>query len=224
MIGRSDLPMSYPYQPPYATAGYAPQSQAENTLGLVGFICSLVGLVFCIAAPVGLVLSLMGLRREPKGLAIAGTIIGGLTTLSYLAILAFYGAVIAACIGIGVAAQPELQTRQTLNDARSKLEQFQGEDGTIPGQAEGDGILQGLNDYWKRPLRYEPQGKNFVLRSAGPDGKFDTSDDIVLDSWNSSGDFSPSLPAELPLTPEAEDQPTFSTEPAAAPPSDPTSP
>lgn len=36
-------------------------------------------------------------------------------------------------------------------------------------------------DVWGRPVRYSPHRRGFELRSAGPDGVFDTRDDIVVD-------------------------------------------
>ena len=40
-----------------------------------------------------------------------------------------------------------------------------------------------LIDPWKLPYRIEPAGTtNFVMRSAGPDGKFGNQDDVVFDS------------------------------------------
>lgn len=36
-------------------------------------------------------------------------------------------------------------------------------------------------DAWATELRYEREGTRFFLRSAGPDGEFDNTDDIVMD-------------------------------------------
>jgi hypothetical protein len=61
--------------------------------------------------------------------------------------------------------------------------------------AEGDGLPDrlealrrnpptagGLLDAWGRKIRYEKlSGDSFRLRSAGPDGAFDTADDIIKD-------------------------------------------
>jgi hypothetical protein len=176
--------MSNPYSSPQAPQYY--QSPQENTLGLVGFIASLVGLFFCVAAPIGLILSLMGLRQQPKGFAIAGAIIGGITTLFYLAIVAMYGAVIAACIGIGAAAQPMIQTMGKLGEARQAIENARSPDGSYPGQAEGDALIAGKTDYWQMPLRYEPTADGYVVRSAGPDKQFNTTDDLTMDDFGSS--------------------------------------
>ncbi len=53
-----------------------------NGFGLAGFIISLVSvLTFFLLSPVGLILSIIGLRKAPRGLAIAGVVIGGCFTL-----------------------------------------------------------------------------------------------------------------------------------------------
>ena len=83
----------YPQQPQYAQqqypqypqqSQYAPVKQT-NGLGIAGFVVSLVALVLCwipwvngVLALTGVILSAIALRKKPKGLAIAGLIIGGL--------------------------------------------------------------------------------------------------------------------------------------------------
>jgi hypothetical protein len=224
--------MSNPYpQPPvnpYLASGYGARAPQENTLGLVGFIVSLLSFVVCpLAAPIGLILSLMALRREPKGFAIAGAIVGGLITLTWVAIIALYGAILAACIGIGVAAQPQIQTRATLNDARQRIESFKGPAGDIPGEAEGNGIIQGMEDYWKHPLRYEPQPRGFVIRSAGPDGQFNTPDDLIINDWGSDIEMPKPEESTLPDSVPPDDKPLIplpeqpAEEPAAENPASP---
>lgn len=176
-------PYSSPHSQQFPQPGYQPAPQ-ENTLGLIGFIVSLLGLFVCPAAPVGLIISLMGLRREPKVFAIIGTIIGGLLTLFYVVILAIYGAMLAACIGIGVAAQPAIQTQSSLHSARQQIENSKGPEGVYPGEAEGNGLIAGQTDYWKTPLRYEPSDGGFVIRSAGSDKQFNTSDDMTVNNFD----------------------------------------
>jgi len=214
--------MSNPYlqpQPnPYGAPAYGPPRPQENTLGLIGFIVSLAGFFVCIAAPVGLMLSVMGLRREPKGFAVAGTIIGTLAMLMWLGVVAIYGAVILACIGFGAAVQPDLQTRVALQSARHKIENVRGPGGRIPVEAEGNGLIQGMQDYWKRQLRYEPKEGGFNIRSAGPDGQFNTSDDIVVDDFGSEFG-SPSFDAEpsVPQLPDVEQPGSLFPEPESKP-------
>lgn len=45
------------------------------------------------------------------------------------------------------------------------------------------GILEerSFRDAWNRPLRFEPHPPGYHLRSAGPDGSFDTPDDLISD-------------------------------------------
>jgi hypothetical protein len=66
------------------------RSEASNGMGLAGFIISLVGLMSCgLVSPIGLVLSWIGLSKEPKGLAIAGLVLGLLGSLWIVVALAF---------------------------------------------------------------------------------------------------------------------------------------
>lgn len=76
-------------------AGRPPRRNASsrgNTMGLVGFILSIVSLVFFfgIASPIALVFSLLGLKREPRGIAIAGTVISALGTALFVCLVCFF--------------------------------------------------------------------------------------------------------------------------------------
>lgn len=48
-----------------------------NTLGIVGFVLSII----CVTAVIGLPLSIIALRRRPRGLAIAGVVLGAIFLL-----------------------------------------------------------------------------------------------------------------------------------------------
>lgn len=78
------------------------QRPSENGLGLAGFIVSLVGLVSRgLISPVGLVMSIVALKREPKGFAIAGLVLGILSSVWIVIGLAFgLFAAIPAALGI----------------------------------------------------------------------------------------------------------------------------
>ena len=79
--------------------------QQSNGLGTAGFILSLVGLVTGgILSPIGLIISLIALGKHPKGLAIAGVIIGLIGSCGIIATVMFAGAAILAALGIGIAA------------------------------------------------------------------------------------------------------------------------
>jgi hypothetical protein len=49
--------------------------------------------------------------------------------------------------------------------------------------------MEDIGDIWRRPLRYSRNGREFAVHSAGPDGAFATSDDIVA-----SGQLGQTLP------------------------------
>lgn len=155
----------------------------ENTLGIVGFVVALFGFTCGLGFPIGFVLSLIALKDEPKGFAIAGTIIGGLGTLAFLVIAILYGAVIVACLTAGAAMQPMLQTGTAVLKARATIEKYEQNNGMLPDEATGNGLIAGNKDGWKKQLRYEikPEG-GFRIRSAGRDGQFNTGDDITSDN------------------------------------------
>jgi signal peptidase I len=58
-----------------------------------------------------------------------------------------------------------------------------------------------LNDAWGNPFRYEVQQGGYVLRSSGPDGTFDTSDDITEEQVRASLINRPSLNGRSQSTP-----------------------
>lgn len=67
-------------------------ASSGNTMGLVGFILSIVSLAvfFGAASPIALIFSLLGLRGRPRGLAIAGTVIGSVGTALFATLVGFF--------------------------------------------------------------------------------------------------------------------------------------
>jgi len=91
----------------------------SNGLGTAGFVLSLIGFITCgLLCPLGFLLSLFGMLKPPRGLAIAGTILGGLGSIW----LFFFGfAIVAGFIGIGSAASEaarELELRNSEMEGR----------------------------------------------------------------------------------------------------------
>ncbi|MDE7410823.1 MAG: hypothetical protein K2M94_02160, partial [Paramuribaculum sp.] len=85
--------------------------QPKNNMGVAGFVLALCGLVFCwvpvlnwILVLLGLVFSIIGVTRKPKGLAIAGICIAAVT----IVILIIATIIVAAAIN-EVAKNPEFQ-------------------------------------------------------------------------------------------------------------------
>ena len=147
-------------------------ARPSNGLGTAGFVVSLVGIPTCgIISPIGLILSLVALRKQPKGLAIAGSIIGGLGSLW----LPFFGVAIVA--GIPVVGEM-VETQVILVDAAERIEAARTPDGSPPDAAAGAALIADTKDAWGHDLRYETSDGDFVVRSAGLDGKFGTADDM----------------------------------------------
>ena len=158
-----------------------------NGLGVAGFVLSLVGWFSCgFFSPLALILSAVALRREPRGLAIAGLILGILgSTWFFIWGLGF----ILALLGIGVAANyvaTDMRTDLALTQAANLVFNYQEETGEVPAddaqfaQLLRDSELE-QHDAWARALRYRRLGPGkFEIRSAGHDGKFETDDDSVF--------------------------------------------
>ncbi len=165
-------------QSPYHTPapGFDPQTAAaprqSNTLGLIGFIISLSGCCLVITAPLGLLLSFFALFKAPRLFAILGTIIGLIGT----AILA---GSIALLFSVGAARSIQhYETFFTGLEIFGEVMQHFGENNALPGDAEGQLIVNDRTDGWGTPIKYTRiDPTTFELRSAGPDTTFNTEDD-----------------------------------------------
>ena len=166
-----------------STAPTFAQPAPNNSLGVAGFVSSLVGLISCgLLSPVGLVLSAVAMRREPKGLATAGLVFGIIGSIWIVVALVFglFGVILAA-IGIGVAA-PFIGSAIELESLEAAIEARHQEVGTYPASlAELSGLDQdALTDSWGSPSRYSvaADGASFTLTSNGPDKLPGTGDDL----------------------------------------------
>ena len=167
---------------------YVPVRES-NALGMAGFICSLAGLILTggILCPVGLILSLAALGRQPRGFAIAGVILGLVGTCGGLLVVAavLLGvAAVAAWFGMLWLSNPEKaeMTSDLINIAIA-VEKYRDENHYLPASL---GLLSlqesTLKDPWGQPYRYDlidPKGE-FDLVSSGVDKQFDTADDVKL--------------------------------------------
>ncbi|MHC5022347.1 MAG: type II secretion system protein GspG [Planctomycetota bacterium] len=187
----------YTYQPA------APAAQS-NGLGIAGFVCSLVGLLFTggLLSPIGLILSLVALGRQPRGFAVAGLVLGLLGMCGWGLAWLVAGAAILAALGMAVAAVAlaaiaEPQKAEVTADMvimAATIEAERDRTGTVPLDLDGIG-LEGnmLIDPWGNPYRLvvDADGRDFDILSDGQDGQANTPDDISfhnLDAlWESPG-------------------------------------
>jgi hypothetical protein len=158
---------------------------SENGLGIAGFILSLIGLLSCgLLSPLGLVFSFAGMFKRPRGLAIAGLILGLVGCLWVVVTVVVIGlAAIFSCLSVAVPAHARaghVMTQAAITAAEARIEEFRAEHNGLPSEDEGQDLIAGAKDAWGRALRYERYGRDdFEVRSAGPDGRFDTPDDVT---------------------------------------------
>jgi hypothetical protein len=159
----------------------------ENMLGLIGFITSVVGLVFTcgIASPLGLLLSLFGLLSRPRGYALAGVVTGLLGSVWIVLLAGAFW----LTMSVAMVAKPAIQqamvefaemstTVNNMSEAKKQIEAFRTENERLPDGVEGNKIVATFKDSEGNPLRYELKEDTYLIRSAGKDQKFETADDL----------------------------------------------
>ena len=142
---------------------------------------SLVGLLTCgVLGPIGLLLSIFALFKQPRGLAIAGFVLGLIGTGWAVVMFAFVGfGAMATAVGIGDLGESETEMRQiarAFNEAMDRGE-------TPTSVSDLDLADEVLTDPWGNPYEFgthEWSGLT-IIRTWGPDGIADTYDDREFD-------------------------------------------
>lgn len=170
----------------FASAHDRPNNQS-NGLGLAGFIVSLVGLLACggLICPVGAIMSAFALKREPRGFAIAGLILGLIGSAWMIVAVFVIGlGAIAAAIGLGAL----LYAGEVALDANNIREAINAQ--VAAGEAAPATLddVKGIQEGWKTDkwgqgyhFTLAEDKKSFKLVSDGPDKKPGTLDDIQLE-------------------------------------------
>lgn len=158
----------------------------SNGLGVAGFVVSLVGLVSCgLIAPIGAIMSAFAMKKEPKGLAIAGLvigIIGSLWIVGIVILVIVFGGLAALLAAAGIAFGEEFETISETRSIVPMVEAYRvANDGqlpadvtVLPGYLQQDSYL----DTWDNPYQIRPDGEGFTFFSVGQDGAAGTNDDI----------------------------------------------
>jgi len=173
------------FQPPHSHKGFP---QETNGMGMAGFITSIAGIFLCgIPAVIGLPLSLMGLTKNPKGFAIAGTIISliGLVEL-VLFCLFLYSTYQFAQNAKTVFSNAITSTE--LHECAENIAKEWERSGDVPSQAEGQKIVDRLPSFNSQDNIYETDGNSFSIRNIGIDGEAFTEDDLVIGPFESFED------------------------------------
>ena len=214
----SQSPAPLQYQTPQTAA------QPSNTLGLVGFILVMVGLFgFCFGPAfllgiVGAVMCGIAVFKTPRGLAIAGLIVG----LVELAIVGFVVFVLGVILvsGANTASQNTKTAlgRSNASTISFNIDRFQRENNRLPATLAELSLTSDTTDGFGNQIRYLPNltAGTYKLMGNGWDGKPNTADDFTLhDSavkpWVAPLNI-PTMPparkpASVPAFPKFEDDP-----------------
>lgn len=168
----------------------APRVIAEkNTLAIIGLTVSVVGLfTLGILSPLGLAASIAAVLRPPRGIAIAGIILGLIGTVLLLVFTlplylprAVREVGVTATVNDALGSRAAQDTYTLLRGAADRLDARRPDNGDAPPLADGQAATSGSRDSWVTTIRYAlVDDTTFELRSAGPDRLFDTEDDIVV--------------------------------------------
>jgi len=158
---------------------------ARNRLAIIGFTLSMLGFFTCgISGMAGAIISAAALRQKPRAFAVAGVIVG----LLQLCIL--------TPLTLGLLLPALGKARESARMAKVKLDlltyQIAIEDmqskGTVPSDPESIRMRAGApagealapSDPWGNAWRVtvDPVSRRARIESAGPDGSFDTEDDV----------------------------------------------
>lgn len=172
----------YAYDP-YVSA------RESNTLGLVGFICALVGLLTGgLLSPIGLIISLVAMGKQPRGLAVAGLILGLVGTCGGVILVIFFGAMLLGLIAIAALAfalseTEKIEITSDMVKIAAAVQQYREQNQYLPAGLELLALPEStLQDPWGEKYRYvqhDPK-ENFDILCAGEDKTFDTKDDVRL--------------------------------------------
>lgn len=205
---------------------------SSNGLGIAGFVISLVGLCSGgVLSPIGLIVSIIAVGREPKGFAIAGIVIGALGSCGILLTLFFLPLLIigilvaagASAIALAIASAvggPTLEAFVEMQIINEFVEERLDETGSLPTSLDdvlGTHKLAGelTTDPWGNPYIFEvtPDGVNYRLYSSGPDGVPGTADDVDKDHFSNGRMSSPPPPAAPTPALDADPEPVETPEP-----------
>ena len=160
-----------------------------NRTGVVGLVLSCIGLFICIFALPGLIVSIIGMRKEPKTAALIGVIVGSIGMLmSVLLIPLVIGLMLPALDDAREQARIASEQgninrmHKALNDYAASDEHAENQAAGTPHAAwDGDNVRKKYGpDSWGTPYRVEGDGTTVpTIKSAGPDGTHDTKDDIT---------------------------------------------
>jgi hypothetical protein len=158
-----------------------------NWWGFNGMWMSFASLLTAgILSPLSLVVSLKGLRRPGKKMATVGTVVSlaGTAMATLIALVAYnshqsHHVQREAKKRDAIVRKQVEDVKKTVAVAITELEEYQADnDGQFPNDVDGNLLVIKYVDPWGESLRFDLEEKLGTVRSAGPDKKFYTKDDV----------------------------------------------
>ncbi|MFT7631727.1 MAG: hypothetical protein ACI87E_002766 [Mariniblastus sp.] len=164
-----------------------PPRKKFNWWGFNGMWMSFASLATAgVLSPVPLIISLIGLRRPGKKMATVGTLVS----------LAGIALITTMVVGTSLAHQARKEHRRMAYQKQSIKKQVaetstmmalaadnvleETSHGFLPSDLRANELVIGLIDPWGKSLRFDMEAKGGNVRSAGPDRKFNSKDDLTL--------------------------------------------
>ena len=162
-------------------------NSGSNQLGVIGLVLSIVGVCLCgfwLFTVPGFVLSLIGLRKEPRTAATVGSVLGGIGILEFLILGPLMLGIFLPAVARARDIAQEAQTLDRIHMVQAASETFKTDNGQYPTSMEelenAKLILpKDTEDPWDNALKFVGGGETEpVITSSGPDGEFGTEDDL----------------------------------------------
>jgi hypothetical protein len=160
-----------------------PAQRASNGLGIAGFVVSLIGLLSgcfggMVLSPVGLILSAVGMRRQPRGLAIAGLILGIVGSVWLVIGLLIFGGLTAASFGLAREAMVVARVEKGITDFHTAQHRLPTDLQELASKVPGTPTTTRSG----KPLGYAVKTPtSYTLTLPGLDGQLGTADDIPVE-------------------------------------------
>ena len=159
----------------------------SNPCGVIGLVLSIIGVLACglwlISIP-GLILSLIGLRKEPRTAAITGTVLGGVGIIEFIIMVPLMiGILLPALASAKNSAELQITTTR-IKKIQSASELYKLDNGAYPKSIDemvNEKLItpKETKDAWDNAVKLAGGGDTKpVITSAGKDGEFGTEDDL----------------------------------------------
>ena len=164
------------------------QQTGTNRCGVIGMILSIVGVCTCglwLFTIPGLIISLIGLRKEPKTAAITGSVLGGIGILEFLILGPLMLGILLPALARAQNMARETKTESHITLIHHASDAYHAKHNKYPKSFEklqdGEYIdSESTMDAWDHQMTFEGGGKSSpIITSAGRDGEFGTDDDLT---------------------------------------------